>query len=49
MSPAPPEDEGRVDRLRALAERVVARVGGLPAVRTLLAVARRCTTAPVAG
>ncbi len=38
MSLAPPEDEGRVDRLRALAEGVVRRLGGLPAVRTLLAV-----------
>jgi membrane protein len=32
------EDEGGVDRLRVLAERVVGRVGGLPAVRTLMAV-----------
>jgi membrane protein len=32
------EDEGGVDRLRALAERVVGRVGGLAAVRTLMAV-----------
>ena len=38
MSPVPPTDEGRVDRLRAIAEGVVRRLGGLPAVRTLLAV-----------
>jgi membrane protein len=38
MSPVTEEDEGGVDRLRALAERVVGRVGGLPAVRTLTGV-----------
>jgi membrane protein len=38
MSPATDEDEGGVHRLRALAERVVRRVGGISAVRTLLAV-----------
>jgi membrane protein len=32
------EDEGGVDRMRALAERLVARIGGLSATRTLLAV-----------
>jgi membrane protein len=32
------EDEGSVDRLRVLIERVVLRVGGLSAVRTLMAV-----------
>src|SRR5450759_1928991 len=37
MSPED-EDEGSVDRLRVLAERVVLRVGGLSAVRTLMAV-----------
>ncbi len=37
MDPAS-EDERGVDRLRVLAERVVLRVGGLPAVRTLMAV-----------
>ena len=37
MDPAS-EDERGVDRLRVLAERVVLRVGGLPAVRTLVAV-----------
>jgi len=37
MNPAS-EDEGSVDRLRAFAERVVGRVGGLPAVKTLVAV-----------
>lgn len=36
MSPAI-ENEDSVDRLRVLAERVIGRVGGLPAVRTLLA------------
>jgi membrane protein len=37
MSPED-EDEGSVDRLRVLIERVVLRVGGLSAVRTLIAV-----------
>jgi membrane protein len=37
MDPAS-EDEGGVDRLRVLAERVVGRVGGLPAVKTLASV-----------
>lgn len=39
MSPAVTEDDGEdgVDRLRALAEGLTRRVGGLPAVRTLLA------------
>lgn len=32
------EDEGGVDRLRVLAERLVARIGGMSATRTLLAV-----------
>jgi membrane protein len=34
----PSEDEGGVNRMRALAERVVGRIGGLSATRTLLAV-----------
>ncbi len=38
MSPATNENEGGVDRLRTLAERVIRRVGGISAVRTLLAV-----------
>ena len=37
MSPAATDDEDGVDRLRALAEGVTRRVGGLPAVRTLVA------------
>ncbi len=37
MNPAGDED-GSVDRMRLLVERVVARVGGLPATRTLLGV-----------
>lgn len=38
MSGEPADDARATDRWRALAERIVARVGGLPAVRTLLAV-----------
>jgi len=37
MSPARGEDEGGVDRFRVLAEGFTRRVGGLPAVRTLMA------------
>jgi membrane protein len=37
MSPATTEDEGGVNRLRALAEGLAQRAGGLPAVRTLVA------------
>ena len=37
MSPAATEEEGGVTRLRLLAERVVQRVGGFPATRTLVA------------
>jgi membrane protein len=35
---SPGRDEGSVDQLRVLAERIAGRVGGLPAVRTLMAV-----------
>jgi YihY family inner membrane protein len=37
MSPETTEEEAGVDRLRALAEGLVRRVGGFPAVRTLMA------------